>query len=257
MSVNVDDIQFKKQDGTGTGSLKEIHSQVTGTMTSDINALKTDTENIKDTIGFVSKSGSTTNITVNDAAVNGRLTVGSTATFNNIEFIGSDFRPRNSGNDMIAYFTEVYVASGAIGVANELSELRAKCDKVDNLQNTIDSLTGAGSGSTISEIKSDNAQFNKIQVEGEINVGTCFLNGTGTTLSVTASGSGGQKGPATVNLDTLQSNNAQITSATIRDLTVDNITLTGKINAANIIMPNEMDLASYVIFLVSGNSSVN
>ena len=162
MSVNVDDIQFKKQDGTGTGSLKEIHSQVTGTMTSDINALKTDTENIKDTIGFVSKSGSTTNITVNDAAVNGRLTVGSTATFNNIEFIGSDFRPRNSGNDMIAYFTEVYVASGAIGVANELSELRAKCDKVDNLQNTIDSLTGAGSGSTISEIKSDNAQFNKI-----------------------------------------------------------------------------------------------
>jgi hypothetical protein len=123
MSVNVDDVQFKKQDGTGTGSMKDVHALVTGTMTSDINKLKTDRDEINDKIGFISKSGSATDITVNNANVNGRLNVGSTATFNNIEFLGTDFRPRNSGNDMVAYFSDVFISGTDKSVANAVNDI--------------------------------------------------------------------------------------------------------------------------------------
>lgn len=229
MSVNVDDVQFKKQDGTGTGSMKEVHALVTGTMTSDINKLKSDRDDINEKIGFISKSGSATDITVNNANVNSRLTVGSTATFNNIEFLGTEFRPKHSGNDMIAYFSEVYVADGAIAVANELSELRAKCDKVDTLETTVDSLTGGGDGgSSITEVTAVNGEFTNLTVDNEINMGECFIKSTGTQLSVTASGGSGSKGTAIVYANKMESDETIVhTSLTcegvtnVKDINID------------------------------------
>ena len=268
MTVNVKDIEFQVNDGTGgrqTQTLGVVYTQV-GNISTNLGNLQNEFQRTKDeTLSFINNTGGTITTTVTDSVVNGKLTVKGDAEISNLVLQQEDFTPLFSGKKVNAYFNDMFIGEGQSVM--EMMEDRVTKDDFEAVDDFVKSLSGDDSATSTVSITCGVGQFDEVDVKNLINMGdmceiTSELGNNEYMLKISASkASGGTGGVAVLDVPKVITKNSSVSET----MTVQDLIVKGSVTFENgaDVYANQyyigkqgssecMDLAQYIKLLVLG-----